>query len=66
MTSNSHSLRVLNLTGCKVVTDEFLKPLFAANKSASDQNFQICTHVINVYFDISDCSTPWIYQSATT
>ena len=35
MTSDSHSLRVLDVSGCKVVTDEFLKPVFSANKWGS-------------------------------
>ena len=42
MTRECTGLRVLNLSGSKIVTDEFLKAVFASNR---------CLHTV----DLSDC-----------
>ena len=45
MTSDCHSLRVLDLSGSKVVTDELLKPIFAANRFLHTVDLSECHHL---------------------
>ena len=45
MTSECSGLRVLNLTGSKVVTDDFLKGVFAANRQLHTVDLSDCHHL---------------------
>ena len=45
MTLHSGSLRILNLTGCKIITDELLKPMILSNKLLHTVDLSECHHL---------------------
>ena len=45
MTVNTESLRVLNVSGCKVITDEELKAIVARNKLLHTVDLSRCHHL---------------------
>ena len=45
MTNNNTNLRCINLTGCKFMTDDLLKPLFLANDRLHTVDLSECHHL---------------------
>ncbi len=45
MTSNMESLRVLNVSGCKVLTDDIVRPVLAANRLLHTVDLSECHHL---------------------
>ena len=45
MTMNTQSLRILNVSGCKVITDEQLRAVVAANKFLHTVDLSRCHHL---------------------
>ena len=45
MTVNTRSLRILNVSGCKVITDEHLKSVVASNKFLHTIDLSRCHHL---------------------